>query len=83
MGLQAQRGTALLMFEVRKINKRLHITEDGRSIYSPPDFVKVPNRTAVIDLADTFNRLGYRCIDAIVAFEDHYSGIKWNRTNFP
>ena len=63
-------------YEVRKIHKRLHVTEleTGAVVYTPPDFVKLPNRAALRDLADAFTAAGCRRdIGAIIAFESTYS----------
>lgn len=61
-------------YDVVKISKRLYIQrfEDKLLVYSPPDFIRLPNRQALKDLADEFTH-GRRYIDAITTFETVYS----------
>lgn len=61
-----------MYYDVAKINKRVHII-DGRTkiIYTPPDFIrdKMTNREKLKTLAEKFNQIGGRDIDAIIEFE--------------
>lgn len=61
-------------YDVVKRNKRLYIQryEDKLLVYSPPDFIRIPNRQALQDLADEFTQ-GRPYIEAIMAFETAYS----------
>lgn len=61
-------------FSMRKINHRLHIMDGDAVCYSPPNFLQLPNRTALQSLVDAFNAKNSRCIDAIVDFEAKYRG---------
>ena len=61
-----------MRYTVLKEHKRLRIFDGGVECYVMPDFVQVPNRAALQELADCFNRLDRRDIDAIVKFETNY-----------
>jgi hypothetical protein len=54
---------------------RLCIVEE-KIVYTPPDFLSIPNRTAVQDLADAFNDHGYNIKD-IVTFESKFRERKY------
>lgn len=70
------RGNAAGRFSIRKINHRLHVL-DGESVcYSPPNFLQIPNRTALKELADIFNAKDTRSIDDIIDFESKYRRTK-------
>jgi hypothetical protein len=58
-------------YEVEKRNKRLHIieVETGKIVYTPPDFVKLPDRLPLRILAATFNVMQRRDIEMISSFE--------------
>ena len=60
-------------FQVRKLNKRLHIwcVEDDRSVYTPPDFLRhlIRNREGMQALADRFCVEWQEPIRAIMEFE--------------
>lgn len=60
---------------VVKVNKRLHIrsVETGEIIYTPPDFVRVPHREAMGDLARVFTEKKTRDIAAIIEFEARWT----------
>lgn len=69
-------GNATGRFSIRKINHRLHVL-DGESVcYSPPDFIQIPNRMALKELADIFNAKDTRSIDDIIDFESKYRRTK-------
>lgn len=57
------------MYEVKKINKRLHIVSGGLSVYSPPDFIKIHNRSELIALAEEMNKGEKSLIKYIIEFE--------------
>ena len=58
---------------VVKRHKRLHVVDRaGRSIYSPPDFVRVPTREAVQRLANAMLP-DQDNIGLIMDFEDTYT----------
>lgn len=63
-------GTA----DVVKRHKRLHIVvrENDRVLYTPPDFVQLPNRAPLEDLARKFTELQRRDIDLITDLEYRY-----------
>ena len=63
------------MFVVLKRNGRLRIVnkESGEVVYTPPNFVRFPYRAALWSLADTFTKVGDRCFNSIMEFED-----RWN-----
>lgn len=61
-----------MAFVLVKKNKRLWIEGDGLPVYSPPDFVKLQSREPMQLLAQQFNRVGSRDINAIAAFETRY-----------
>jgi hypothetical protein len=67
------------VFEVVKRNKRMHIvwSRDGRSIYTPPNFVRVPNRQALKFLATEMvgecAASGKYPIASIMEFEGRFS----------
>jgi hypothetical protein len=66
-----------MTFSVVKRQKRLWIDRwDGTPIYTPPNFVRLPNREPLIALALHFTLTCSRDIDAIAAFEDKYSARK-------
>lgn len=60
-------------FEVRKVNKRVHIWDiaTDRSIYTPPDFLRplIRNRKGLQALACRLAREWQSPIGAIMAFE--------------
>jgi hypothetical protein len=60
---------------VEKRNKRLHIVNErtGGILYTPPDFVKIPDREALRCLAHCFNWRGRLHIDDIAEFEWDFS----------
>lgn len=58
-----------LMYTIAKINKRMHILDSsGNSVYSPPDYVRMLNRTDLQKVADQFNTHGYN-IKFIIEFQ--------------
>ena len=59
------------MFAIQKINKRLHIVNGGRPVYSPPDFVRgrVRSRDDLQLVADAFNARGAYDVVAVMEFE--------------
>lgn len=61
-------------FRVVKENKRLWIrcVENGENVYTPPNFVVIPTRSALLELAYEMTRLGRRDIEAIARFETKY-----------
>ena len=65
------------MYQVKKINKRLIIVDvDDEHVYSMPNWVQVPHRACMQELADKFNELGSNDIAAIMEFESRYSTVK-------
>lgn len=62
-------------FTVEKRDKRLFIVEveTGERVYSPPSFLRVPNRAVVHDLARAFSINGNRDILSIIQFETRHS----------
>jgi hypothetical protein len=42
-------------------------------VYIPPNFVRFPYRAALWSLADIFTKVGDRCFNSIMEFED-----RWN-----
>ena len=63
------------MFVVVKRHKRCHVVREdtGEVVYTPPNFVRFPYRAALWSLADTFTKVGDRCFNSIMEFED-----RWN-----
>lgn len=59
------------MFTAVKRHKKLCIVdENGTVVYWPPNFLKPQkDRSAISQLADRFNAVGYRDIAAIIEFE--------------
>ena len=57
------------MFEVKKIDKKLHIVSGGLSVYSPPDFIKIHNRSELVSLAEEMNKGEKSLIRYIIEFE--------------
>jgi hypothetical protein len=70
------------MFAAVKRNKRLWIIDKAtdQAVYTPPDFVQVPSRVAMHNLAFDLNRLGRRDINRIAAFEWEFSKRNVHRT---
>lgn len=66
--------------QVIKLNKRLVIIDSNKSIvYSPPDFIILPDRKPLINLANKMNIKG-RDIDLIIEFESsckYKRSVKW------
>ena len=61
------------MYRVQKLNKRLHITDEtGKSVYTPPSFVKVNDRKDLAMIADWFNHVGKYDIEPIIIFESKH-----------
>lgn len=57
------------MYAVKKINKRMHIVDDtGNSVYTPPDYVRMLDRSNLQEIADKFNEFGYN-IKFIIEFQ--------------
>lgn len=73
--------TEVIWAGVVKTNKRLHIIDirSGEVVYTPPDFVRIPNREALRGLATSFNWLGRRSIDEIAQFEWEHSHRRLNK----
>lgn len=58
-----------MTFIVVKRNKRLHIVrDDGTSIYTPPNFLRLPNREVLWAVARELTA-GREYIEAIMDFE--------------
>jgi len=59
------------MFAIQKINKRIHIVNGGRPVYSPPDFIRgrVRSRDDLQLVADAFNARGDYDVGAVMEFE--------------
>ena len=59
------------MFTLQKVNGRLHIIKNGKSVYSPPDFIrhKIRSKEDLQKVVDIFNTKNNYDIDAIVEFE--------------
>jgi hypothetical protein len=57
------------MYEVKKINKRLSIVSGGLSVYSPPYFIKIHNRSELIALAEEMNKGERSPLKCIIEFE--------------
>lgn len=70
------------MFLVVKRNKRLWIIdkEEDQAVYTPPDFLIIPSRVALHNLAFDLNRLGRRDINRIASFEWEFSKRNVHRT---
>ena len=54
--------------------------ETDQAVYTPPDFVKLPSRVAIHNLAFDLNRLGRRDINRIASFEWEFSERNVHRT---
>jgi hypothetical protein len=61
------------VFTVAKRNKRMWIDAPNDASYTPPDFVRPPDRKAFQDLADRLTAVGKRDIFAIAEFEYRYT----------
>ena len=58
------------MFFVKKINGKLIIVDENNNlVYSKPNFLLISSRQDLQLLADKFNEVGYRDIDAILEWE--------------
>lgn len=62
-----------MTYAVAKLNKRLHIVNDGVVVYTPPNFLKLPNRDALAALAAAFDEQGYVGGDVLTTFERRFS----------
>jgi hypothetical protein len=60
---------------VVKDQKRLHIDilETGLRLYTPPDFIKLPSREPLKELANNFTESQNRDISKIITFESTYT----------
>lgn len=57
---------------VVKRHKRLWIDdEDGNPVYTPPDFIRLPSREPMRELAEKLQTMPY--IDAVMEFESRYA----------
>ena len=62
-----------MTFTVAKRHRRVWIDCDGEPIYTPPNFVRIPDRAAIACLADAMNAVGRYDIMAIADFEYRYT----------
>lgn len=57
-------------FKVIKKNKRMHIVDaEEKSVYTPPAYVQMLNRSNLQEVADKFNEFGGYNIEYIISFE--------------
>ena len=60
-------------FRCAKLRGRLYIQccETGDLLYTPPDFIRLPDRSSLVELANQASRCGVLSIKHIINFESH------------
>ena len=62
-----------IMYQVKKINKRLVIVKDNIVVYTMPNWLRITSKKDLEELAVKFNQSNKRCIDSIIHFETKFS----------